>query len=163
MNDLKSRLAKIPPDRLRALAQQLKKSGPASGAIQRQQRSSNRFPLAFAQERLWFLTQLAPENAAYNNTFAFRIQLRLDIAAMEKTFNEIVRRHEALRTTFELDGDKPVQVVSAPQFRPMEIVDLRHLPREEAQAEARRLAIVEAKTPFALQTGPIFRVKLLLL
>ena len=60
MTDLKSRLAQIPPERLRILAQQLKKSGPASGAIQRQPRTSNRFPAALAQERLWFLAQLSP-------------------------------------------------------------------------------------------------------
>ncbi|MGA2351075.1 MAG: amino acid adenylation domain-containing protein [Terracidiphilus sp.] len=72
MVDIKSRLAAIPAERLRKLAQQLKKSGPASSAITRQPRISNRFPLALAQERLWFLTQLEPSNPAYNNGFAFR-------------------------------------------------------------------------------------------
>src|SRR5437763_14073640 len=99
MTDLKSRLAQIPPERLRILAQQLKKSGPASGAIQRQPRTSNRFPAALAQERLWFLAQLSPGNPAYNNVFAFRFRMRVNVEAMEKAFNELVRRHEALRTT----------------------------------------------------------------
>src|ERR1051325_12196328 len=161
MSDLKSRLASIPPERLRQLAQRLKKTGPAAGAIARQPRTSNRFPLALAQERLWFLAQLAPGNPAYNNVFAFRFDGRVDVRAIEKALNELIRRHEALRTTFELEGDKPVQIIAPYAWRPLPIIDLQHLPAADRQEEARRLASEETKTEFDLINGPIFRVKML--
>jgi amino acid adenylation domain-containing protein len=161
MSDLKSRLAQIPPERLRLLARQVRKGGPAAGAIARQPRTSGRFPLALAQERLWFLAQLAPGNPAYNNVFAFRFHGRVECAAMEAAFNELVRRHEALRTTFVLDGDKTVQVIAEPRWRPLPVIDLRALPAGEREAEARRIAAEEAGIPFDLAAGPLFRATLL--
>ncbi len=161
MVDIKSRLAAIPAERLRKLAQQLKKSGPASGAIMRQPRTSNRFRLALAQERLWFLAQLEPSNPAYNNGFAFRIGGRFDAQPFEKAFNELIRRHEALRTTFELEGDKLVQIIATPEWRTLPVIDLRHLPAEEREIEAKRLAAGEMRRAFDLAAGPIFRLKML--
>src|SRR5689334_24838147 len=71
------------------------------------------FPLSFAQQRLWFLHLLDPQTAAYNMPFALRLSGQLDISALERTLNEIVRRHEVLRTTFDaLDGE-PVQLIAA--------------------------------------------------
>src|ERR1051325_11705666 len=161
MSDLKSRLASIPPERLRQLAQRLKKTGPAAGAIPRQPRTPNRFPLALAQERLWFLAQLAPGNPAYNNVFAFRFHGRIEYAPMEAAFNELVCRHEALRTTFVLDGDKTVQVIAEPRWRPLPVIDLRTLPPAEREAEARRIAAEEAGFAFGRAAGPLFRATLL--
>ena len=70
------------------------------------------FPLSFAQRRLWFLQQLEPSSAAYNVPFASRLSGRLDASALERALNEIVRRHEILRTTFELLDEEPAQVVA---------------------------------------------------
>ena len=73
------------------------------------------FPLSFAQQRLWFLHQLDPQSSAYNMPAALRLSGHLDILARERTLNEIIRRHEVLRTTFDALEGEPVQVIAATQ------------------------------------------------
>src|SRR5215831_3972099 len=73
-------------------------------------------PLSFAQQRLWFLQQLDPESHLYNIHLPIKIEGELRIAALEQGINEIVRRHEALRTTFRQIGKEPMQSVR-PSFR----------------------------------------------
>jgi Condensation domain len=70
------------------------------------------FPASFAQQRLWFLDQFAPENPFYNVVTALRLTGSLNITALEQTFNEIVQRHETLRTTFAAVSGQPVQIIS---------------------------------------------------
>ncbi|HZH31548.1 MAG TPA: amino acid adenylation domain-containing protein, partial [Pyrinomonadaceae bacterium] len=117
--------------------------------------------LSFAQQRLWFLDRLEPESAFYNSPLAVRLTGALDVAALTGTLDEIVRRHEVLRTTFaEVEGT-PVQVVGAAEPHNLELVDLGGLAEAEREAEARRLASEEARKPFDLSTGPLLRAKLL--
>ncbi|HEX8558226.1 MAG TPA: amino acid adenylation domain-containing protein, partial [Pyrinomonadaceae bacterium] len=116
-------------------------------------------PLSFAQQRLWFLHHLAPAN--YNIPGALLLTGRLDADALERSFNEVARRHESLRTTFAARGDEPVQVIAGALALPMPVTDLRHLPEAERGAEARRLAEAEARRPFDLAAGPLLRVSLL--
>src|ERR1041385_2502317 len=86
------------------------------------------FPLSFAQQRLWFLHLLDPQSAAYNMPFALRLVGRLDIPALERTLNEIIRRHEVLRTTFDaLDGE-PAQLIAAAQPLELPLTDLSDQP-----------------------------------
>lgn len=120
------------------------------------------FPLSFGQERLWFLEQLVPGTALYNlPALAFRLSGPLDVAALEGSLNEIVRRHETLRTTFgEVDG-KPVQIINPTGRLNMPVLDLSHLVPEQREAEALRIAIEEVQRPFDLVRGPLFRVSLL--
>jgi amino acid adenylation domain-containing protein len=83
------------------------------------ERGSQCFPLSFAQQRLWFLDQLSAGNSAYNETTALRLQGVLNVPALEKSLNEIVRRHEILRTTFATVGGEPVQIINNPdEFTP---------------------------------------------
>ncbi|HYG08694.1 MAG TPA: amino acid adenylation domain-containing protein [Pyrinomonadaceae bacterium] len=118
-------------------------------------------PLSFAQQRLWFINQLEPDNPFYNIPTALRLKGHLDIAALERALSEIIRRHEVLRTSFTLDGDQPVQVIStASDFR-LKVADLGSLAAEECEVEARRLAEAEAHAPFDLSRGPLFRASLL--
>jgi amino acid adenylation domain-containing protein len=119
------------------------------------------FPLSFAQRRLWFLQQLEPSGAAYNVPFAARLSGRLDASALERALNEIVRRHEILRTTFELLDEEPAQVVSAPKHFTLPLLDLSALTAGEREDHARRLASEEASRPFDLARAPPLRLKLI--
>jgi len=98
------------------------------------------FPLSFAQQRLWFLHLLAPQSPAYNMPFALRLVGQLDIPALERTLNEIVRRHEILRTTFDALEGEPVQLIAATQRLELPFTDLSGLPPPQREAETRRLA-----------------------
>jgi amino acid adenylation domain-containing protein len=120
-------------------------------------------PLSFAQERLWFLDQLAPGSPAYNIPAAFTLSGRLSVPALARSFGEIVRRHETLRTTFPLAGleGRPAQVIalasgSTPAF-PLPEVDLAGLPAARGEAELRRLVQADAQRPFDLARGPLLR------
>ncbi|NLG50391.1 MAG: non-ribosomal peptide synthetase, partial [Chloroflexi bacterium] len=119
------------------------------------------FPASYAQQRLWFLDQFEPGSPFYNIPAAVRLSGRLDVAALERTFAEIVRRHETLRTTFDTVEGQPVQVIALEAPFSMPLTDLSHLPAEEREAEALRLAAEEARRPFDLTRGPLLRVQLL--
>ncbi len=117
-------------------------------------------PLSFAQQRLWFLDQLMP-GSAYNSPGAFRIESSIDVALAERIVNEIVRRHEVLRTTFRSIAGQPIQVIAPALTLPVAVVDLGSLPEPKREAEVRRLAAEEAQRPFDLAQGPLLRVTLL--
>jgi hypothetical protein len=83
-----------------------------------------RLSLSFAQQRLWFIDQLAPNNSLYNSPRAIRLGGSLDLDALESVINEIVRRHEVLRTRFDVVDGEPVQVIEEWEWRSLEIEDL---------------------------------------
>jgi hypothetical protein len=85
-------------------------------------------PLSFAQQRLWFLDQLAPGSAAYNLSGRLRLEGQLDAASLEASLNEIVRRHEALRTIFSTYDGEPVQIILSELRLALPLIDLSHLP-----------------------------------
>jgi amino acid adenylation domain-containing protein len=118
-------------------------------------------PLSYAQQRLWFLDQLEPGNAFYNIPLAVRLSGRLKEQALEAALNEVVRRHESLRTTFSSVDGEPRQIISESLQVPLTVTDLSPLGREVAEAEARRLLEVEAQLPFDLARGPLLRLRLL--
>ncbi|MDF5731043.1 MAG: amino acid adenylation domain-containing protein [Rhizonema sp. PD38] len=118
------------------------------------------FPTSFAQQRLWFLDQLAPGNPFYNVSTALRLTGSLDFTALKQTFNEIVRRHETLRTTFVM-VQQPVQAIAPSLTILLPLIDLRNFHRLERETQVRRIATAEAQHPFNLTIGPLLRVKLL--
>jgi len=118
-------------------------------------------PLSFAQQRLWFLEQLETNSTAYNIPAAVRLTGSLNIAALEQSLNEIVRRHEALRTTFTAVDGQPAQVIAPTLTLRLPIVDLQELLEAEREAEVLRLATQEAQLPFDLAQGPLLRGTLL--
>ena len=119
------------------------------------------FPMSFAQQRLWFLDQLEPGNSVYNIPAAMCLRGALNGAALEQSLNEIVRRHEALRTTFSVMEGQPVQVIAPGLALTLPVVDLGNLLETEREAEAQRLTIEEAQRPFDLAQGPLLRTTLL--
>jgi len=119
------------------------------------------FPASFAQTRLWFLHQLDPNNSVYNIPAAMRITSPVDVEALRRSLREIVRRHEALRTTFSAVDGEPVQVVALSSDFNLEILDLRSMPEAEREKQAQSLAQVEGQRPFSLTHGPLLRAKLL--
>src|SRR5829696_8711773 len=118
-------------------------------------------PLSFAQQRLWFLDQLAPGSAAYNLSGRLRLEGPLDAASLEASLNEIVRRHEALRTIFSTHDGEPVQIILSELRLALPLIDLSHLPAAERETAIRQLCEEEASQPFDLSTGPLVRVRLL--
>ncbi len=116
--------------------------------------------LSFAQERLWFIAQLDPTSPAYNLPATLRLRGELDAAALARSLAELVRRHEALRTTFALVDGRPVQRVGAAGPVSLPYVDLATVPADLRRTEARALSLRDAATPLDLQAGPLLRATL---
>ena len=105
-------------------------------------------PLSFAQKRLWFLDQIESGNPAYNVSNSLWLRGRLDETVLERSLNEIRRRHDTLRTTFHLIGEQPVQAIWPARAVPMPVVDLTKLPSPNRGAEVLRLAADGGRTSF---------------
>ncbi|WPB73702.1 amino acid adenylation domain-containing protein [Archangium violaceum] len=114
-------------------------------------------PLSFAQQRLWFIEQLEPGGFTYNVPYALRLKGRLDRAVLERSLGEVVRRHEALRTTFVEVNGQPVQCIAPERVLPLPVEDVEGL----AAGEVQRRVEQEARRPFDLETGPLVRATLL--
>jgi alpha-ketoglutarate-dependent taurine dioxygenase len=120
-----------------------------------------KLPLSFAQQRLWFLDQLEPGNPFYNIGRALRLKGKLDRVALSASLNQILLRHESLRTVFGADEGTPFQqIVGFNQFDTTE-VDLRSLPGNKKEDAAAHEAAVEINRPFDLTTGPLLRARLI--
>lgn len=118
-------------------------------------------PLSFAQEGLWFIHQLNPHQPLYNSPAALRLTGSLNINAFQQSLNQILERHEALRTSFTLAEGKPVQVVMTNLSLNIPLINLEDLPQKEQEAQVLKLADQEAKLPFDLTKAPLLRVTLL--
>ena len=129
--------------------------------LRKKAQQSKTYPLSFAQERLWFIDQLVRDGSLYNLPAAVRLTGRLNVEALEKTINEISRRHKTLTTTFPTIEGQPVQMVNPAQPVSIPVIDLSNWQVEEREAEAQRMVNLEARKPFNLATGPLLRVQLL--
>ncbi len=131
-------------------------------SIQRTSRVGD-LPLSFAQQRLWFLDQWAPQNSFYNMPATVSLKGELNRAALEYAFRAIVDRHEVLRTTFPFsDNGAPVQSIAPAQVA-LPLIDLSDVAPEAQQREVQRLSRAEAVHPFDLAQGPLLRVSLVCL
>ncbi len=124
-------------------------------------KDADSFPLSFAQQRLWFLDRLEPDSPFYNMPAALRLVGPLNVSALEQSLNEIVRRHETLRTTFASADGGPVQMIAPTLQVELPVVGLSHLPTAERETEAQRLIMEENQRPFDLSLGPLVRATLL--
>ncbi len=118
-------------------------------------------PLSYAQRRLWILDRLRPGGTVYNEAMVFRLAGRLNAVALQQSLNDIVQRHEVLRTRFGLVDDRPVQVVATEQVLELEMEDISGFAPDTREAEGRRRAEREAETPFDLTHDSLLRVRLL--
>ncbi|HYX15543.1 MAG TPA: amino acid adenylation domain-containing protein [Nostoc sp.] len=118
-------------------------------------------PLSFAQNRLWFLHQLDPTSCIYNGSSAVLLQGSLNLIALEQTINEIVQRHEILRTCFQISNGQPVQIITPILDIPLQIVDLQNLPHTQQKAEVERLRLADYQQVFDLTQAPLLRLTLL--
>jgi len=117
--------------------------------------------MSFAQQRLWFLDRLIPDNAFYNIADAFYLKGVLQPEGLEESLNEVVKRHEVLRTTFASKDGQLVQVIAPEMQVLLPVIDLERWVESEQKAEALRLAKEEAQRPFDLECGPLLRTTLL--
>ncbi|HVG19909.1 MAG TPA: amino acid adenylation domain-containing protein [Blastocatellia bacterium] len=117
-------------------------------------------PLSFAQHRLWFIDQFEGGSYAYNMPGALKLSGRLDVAALEESLNQIIRRHEVLRTSFGVTDGRPSQIIAEDFTLQLPVADLSHLPRVERDLYILDVSNLEAKTPFDLAEGPLIRARL---
>src|SRR5689334_4843815 len=118
------------------------------------------FPLSFAQQRLWLMDQLEPGNPSYNISGGLLFSGELKLEALEQTFTEIARRHASLRTTFAIVDNQPAQFISPVEPVNLPVTDLSELPIAERESKLKHLARTEARCPFDLAHGPLWRVQL---
>ncbi|MHC5744027.1 MAG: amino acid adenylation domain-containing protein [Nostoc sp.] len=120
-------------------------------------------PLSYAQQRLWFLDQLEPNSAIYNIPLALRLVGNLNRAALEQSFQEIIDRHEALRTNFITVDGKPSQIIQTQINWTVSVVECEHLPPSQQEIATQQLAQQQAIQPFDLAEGALIRATLIVL
>jgi amino acid adenylation domain-containing protein len=152
MRDISKYINNLSPEERRVLLAQL---------LRKKANESNFIPLSFAQQRIWFLDQLQQNSAFYNISLAWHLSGQLNIVALESSINEIIQRHEALRTNFAIVGDQPVQVIASTLSFQLQVVNLWHLSENQREIEAKRLATIEANRPFNLEQEPLLRGEVL--
>ena len=156
MEDHIARLANLSSAKRALLYKMLKKGNAAPPVIPR--RNADETPLAsFAQQRVWLLEQLQPGTPTHNLPFVLRFKQRLDVRAMSEALRELVRRHEVLRTGFEVRDGRVVQQFGNDIELTPTVVDLAELSEVDGEAEVRRLAQAEAEKPFSLDAPPMLR------
>src|ERR1044072_5544766 len=164
MSSLSSQIANLSPEQLAKLAYELKatKASKTSKTQEiRRRAAGDPCPLSFAQQRLWFIAQLEPDNPFYNCMEALRMTGKLNVPLLEQVFNEVVRRHDSLRTTFNVVAGEPVQLVSPKIKLPPRVVDLQGLPASERERQVTKISSEELRRPFDLTRGPLLRVLVL--
>ncbi|HEX5884421.1 MAG TPA: amino acid adenylation domain-containing protein [Pyrinomonadaceae bacterium] len=165
MDNVSSRVASLSPDERSSLVMRLKRRAQKAERVVdqtiRRRENSSDAPLSLAQQRLWFLHQLDPGNDPYFLPFYYELTGPLDVSALERGLNEIIRRHEILRTVFKESDSNVVQSVLPSLTLALPKFDLTQLPTTQAAEEVQRLLDAEAARPFDLQQGPLLRAMLL--
>src|SRR6185312_13426582 len=157
------RLNRLSPAKRALLLRAVKQGATVTAEEQKIQRrgAGEAWPLSFGQQRLWFLDQMEPGTSLYNIPTALRLIGHLDIQALVLSLNQVVMRHEALRTEFRLADGGPVQVVLPALGVPLPLVDLSGLPGERRESTAVLLASRETSRAFDLRRAPLLRALLI--
>jgi hypothetical protein len=159
MNDLSTRIANLSPEMREVLAHRLGIKGTDASRLQTipKRPESDPIRLSFAQERLWFMEQFEPDSPTYHIYPAYRVRGKLNVATLEQSLDEIVRRHEALRTTFVAEDGPARQIIRPAQRVKLQVRDLSELDRPKQESQVKRLALKEVLRPFELASGPLVR------
>jgi amino acid adenylation domain-containing protein/non-ribosomal peptide synthase protein (TIGR01720 family) len=163
MNDVNKRLANLSPEKRELLLSKLKKTkkpSDKSAVINRREKQSE-YPMSFGQKGFWFLDQLDPGSSLNNIPAAIKLSGYLHIPSLEKSLNEIIRRHEILRARFTMESGAPVQIVDPVFNLNLKIVDLSGMTEPEKDKRCRQLIDEEAVRPFNLAKGTLLRITLL--
>ncbi|CAH1202740.1 Tyrocidine synthase 3 [Paenibacillus plantiphilus] len=161
MNHWKDRLDELPKDQRALLLAKLKQSKRKEEMkpIERIQRTGNTFPVSAAQRPIWFFDQLEPETPMYNIAAQVRLVGALDVELLHRSLGDIVKRHESLRTIFEVNGQgEPVQRILATMDVPLELVCVKDAPIAEQGEAIERIARTASRAPFHLSAGPLVRI-----
>jgi len=119
-----------------------------------------KIPLSFAEERLWLLDRLDPGTSLYNIPFGLTLKGRLDVAVLQHSLGEILRRHEILRTRFESENGRPLQIIGPAVPVEMPVDDLSALPEAARKDQLQGVCHTESRRPFDLQKDLLFRARL---
>ena len=162
MNHLSNQIASLTPEQLQLLQVRLKEKGIDSLRMPIPRlRNLNQAKLSFAQERLWFLGELQPNSSSYNTPFGLELSGELNVQVLERAFNEILRRHQALRTTISMLDNSPLQVIAPFKPTALQMIDLSDGELENREQLVVDLSVQEARRPFDLARGPLLRHSLL--
>ncbi|NJO96806.1 MAG: non-ribosomal peptide synthetase, partial [Pleurocapsa sp. CRU_1_2] len=156
-----ARISKLSPEKRAILAKRLQGKGDSDFKTIPQRHRTAPLPLSFAQQRIWFLQQLEIDNPFYNEQIAIHLTGLLDVVSLEKSLNEMIQRHEALRTTFKMVEGQPVQIIASNLTLTLPTVNLCQLPEAQRQLEIQRAATEQSQRPFDLVNGPLLRWTLL--
>jgi amino acid adenylation domain-containing protein len=137
------------------------KGGKLKGDIIPKRQDCQSIPLSFSQQRLWFIDQLYHESSFYNIPIAFHIQGDLNIAALQQSLNEILKRHEVWRTNFTIINGEPVQEIAPHLTWDLPIINFEHLSGKDWESEVKQFAAESVKKPFNLAKGLLVRANLL--
>ncbi|MCH7625550.1 MAG: amino acid adenylation domain-containing protein, partial [Chloroflexi bacterium] len=163
MDDLSRRIAGLSPEKRALLERELMKRGTddvAIGVIPRRADTGN-IPLSFAQQRLWFLAQLEPDSPAYNMPKAMHMRGPLNVAALQRSLNEIIARHEVMRTRYVSTDGIPTQVVADGCSIDLPVIDMTDVPGADREHELQRVMSEEAGRRFDLSTDLTLRAALI--
>ncbi|ASS74684.1 hypothetical protein CIG75_06660 [Tumebacillus algifaecis] len=166
-NNLSDRLAALTPEQRAIFEKRAKAKNLAAEKLMLKQDRipkrghKNPSPLAIDQERLWFFHMMNPDEPTYNVYGAINMKGTLNVEVFEHSFNEIVRRHEAWRTTFEMLEGQPMQLVHDELIVPMELLDLTDLPHDEREEAAKQAMSEVIQIPFDLEVPPLVRTNLI--
>jgi len=160
-NPLGKRLTGLSPQKRALMEKLLKEKAAAPAALRR--RGYTTAPLSYVQQRLWVLDQLTHSGAPYVETNILPLNFQFRIEVLERCINEVVRRHEMLRTNFQIVNGEPVQVIHSARFVPLPVVDLREVPKTHRDTEIKRLAKSDAQKITDITKDSLIRVMSLLL
>lgn len=159
---LDPRLAKLSPEKRALLMKRLREQAATKAKAQDGEipvvPRDYPLPLSFPQQRLWFLSQFEEASMAYHIAGGIKLEGRVELELLDRAFQTVVQRHEALRTTFQVQAGKPVQVIAPSLTIPIETVDLRSFSANQQQSQYDVVVQANTQTPFDLKTGPLVRV-----